>query len=1806
MGFDEGGERARDAGVESSDLVCSRIGTVFHYSTIKKDMSTGDGPPPPDGSGQNFPTPTLNNLLSNKSSVGGDAGLQQDQNVSNGGTPFGADRYAATAAAVAAGAGSMNHGCVPPKHVQLAGVQQQEWQQPRSPIQQPAGHPPPDGQQIPPQPIPQQQIPPQLQPHQTQPHPYAGAYPPHFMQGRPPGYPYYPPGYPGLPPGQPGYPGAGAPVGYPPHMLRPQQQELVRMPQGPTPAEWAAQQQRVMKEANPPTPASIPAPSPAASSVADDSMDDKSRLESPSWANQGQRTPHPPGSQTPGIAQPPMHPGGPPPPGGMMMHPGMMPPQAMMPPVMQPTPSSGPRKESIVDKLVGPPTAANPPRVMPERRMFFERLVQFCEQHGEPITMIPQVSKQNVDLHRLYIGVRNRGGFEQVTKDKAWKAICTEANPEISQSSAAGYQLRKHYEKHLLLLECVETGRRPEDAVAFADGLKRQRRKEPAAAAAGATPTSSLPPFPGPSSQPSQPPPMGARTAMATATWYPQHPQHGSGYLAASVPQARPVTNGPCATVSTYPQPGYPPTIASPSSLKISPNTSPYAQYALNYYHQHSLAREREREAYYRSRSMMPPLLPHQHQPQHQPLDFRPYGPAHGQPQPGQDPSLYYHHQQQQQQAAAHGYPPGAVPSGPPSAPGAYPTPGYPPRLPPGATPMRAPHPQPHMPGAPQPDLSQMDEQQRQHYFMQQQYHQQMAAQHHQQQQAQQQQAQQQQAQQQHQQQQQHTSQPPPQQNLVVPAQTPQPATPGRPGSVQPPTPAALQMDASSQSGSRAPSTGPGASGASPDSSSRMSAGADAADQQRPGSAAVGTPAATPTPGQHPTPQPSTSMAAVGPPGQPAGVPSHASGAPFYGQPAPMYPNGPARMPGAPAGYPTSYPYHPGHAGVPPGHPTAPSQQQTPQFASAPHPAAHPAHPQHQQYLQQQQMWHQRGGYPGPAPGQIPPQAPRYGYAPRMPPPQTTPSQQSASSPGANKMRYPTQPPQTQPALTQQPQQQSYPARAPQIAGSYPPVPPQAAPAPTPLVPPVMSFSHQHHFPHGSVEATVISQKRRRKIMARELINATPRRLIMALRSGLETEAIWAINALNVLLYDDTNPHPCLTQMPGLLNVIIEHFWATLSVLYPETFPLSEPSRFHIPQGNPEALRLPYLTNGSAHEEVKQPVATRNPENKRNYNKNSRTGRKVKIMDAEMPELLKRRLMLEEGPSSLPIDETLSVDYVEERIKLGLGGGLAERVALRLRNEWNAAKIQKRGRFSVHQAKNINSEDCNADTKNKEPVHVKQEPKEQAEEEIPDILLLRRGRKDEMADGPNEFEIRWPRAIALTDRDETLHRFTLRALALSNILRGFSFLPGSEHLLCAHSGLLYVLGRFLQLLSTEKPVQRAKPAPKIEVDAPLPEPESYEVARKRALSLLDCDDCGRVLLVETANQLRDDAFVMLCHMSVALDLFDVPNDLAYPIYDGILHWCASTVPEATDPIPPAAVSPRNYSLEIMCKMSVLERNVDMLLSTGAWPRLEKIVRMLAKMLSMSEETHNREFAIVILNAFCNSSEAVCYVAAMETPTIANLVSFIETSDQSMHQVMQTHGMPALRDNPEMMGTSVGMLRRAAAMLRLLVKVPEAYRVYAKFQQRLLQFTMSQLMDSRVAGMIADALYEIQLMLGKENAQNEATDVANGKHNGDASEVVKSEASNDDTSSSASTDVTSENVTNHDSSPAAINGDASIPAVKKVAMKRSGIRDDCVPKAPASKRTCLENGYEKKNGKLDNSPLKLKETRAENGSMTAVA
>ena len=50
----------------------------------------------------------------------------------------------------------------------------------------------------------------------------------------------------------------------------------------------------------------------------------------------------------------------------------------------------------------------------PDRRSFLESLFSFNEDKGSPITAMPQVSKQPLDLYKLYMQVREKGGMVEV------------------------------------------------------------------------------------------------------------------------------------------------------------------------------------------------------------------------------------------------------------------------------------------------------------------------------------------------------------------------------------------------------------------------------------------------------------------------------------------------------------------------------------------------------------------------------------------------------------------------------------------------------------------------------------------------------------------------------------------------------------------------------------------------------------------------------------------------------------------------------------------------------------------------------------------------------------------------------------------------------------------------------------------------------------------------------------------------------------------------------------------------------------------------------------------------------------------------------------------------------------------------------------------------------------------------------------------------------------------------------------------------------------------------------------------------
>lgn len=52
----------------------------------------------------------------------------------------------------------------------------------------------------------------------------------------------------------------------------------------------------------------------------------------------------------------------------------------------------------------------------PERRMFLDKLLGYMDEIRKPVTACPTISKQPLDLYRLYLYVKERGGFVEVCK----------------------------------------------------------------------------------------------------------------------------------------------------------------------------------------------------------------------------------------------------------------------------------------------------------------------------------------------------------------------------------------------------------------------------------------------------------------------------------------------------------------------------------------------------------------------------------------------------------------------------------------------------------------------------------------------------------------------------------------------------------------------------------------------------------------------------------------------------------------------------------------------------------------------------------------------------------------------------------------------------------------------------------------------------------------------------------------------------------------------------------------------------------------------------------------------------------------------------------------------------------------------------------------------------------------------------------------------------------------------------------------------------------------------------------------------
>lgn len=332
--------------------------------------------------------------------------------------------------------------------------------------------------------------------------------------------------------------------------------------------------------------------------------------------------------------------------------------------------------------------------------------------------------------------------------------------------------------------------------------------------------------------------------------------------------------------------------------------------------------------------------------------------------------------------------------------------------------------------------------------------------------------------------------------------------------------------------------------------------------------------------------------------------------------------------------------------------------------------------------------------------------------------------------------------------------------------------------------------------------------------------------------------------------------------------------------------------------------------------------------------------------------------------------------------------------------------------------------------------------------------------------------------------DEYCEGLSKRCLCLSTLIRNLSFVPQNDVDMARHQDLLLVLSR-LVLLHHDHPMRKRNadvpPAPDAETD-PLFNEEDVKQEEKPVLD----DDCCEIdagsneWYWDTIHLLLENTLVTLTNIAGQLDLSPFPEEVSLPLLDGLLHWAVCPSSYAQDNMPMTSISnlsPQRLALEVLVKLSIRDSNVDLILATPPWERLHRLFVNLTKMLSRSEEQTLREFALVLLVNLSSADTGIARAVALTGNAIPQLISFVEQSEHSAMSVAQTHGVTALRDNPELMGTTLDMVRRAALCLRHLSRIPENRPYFMMFQSRLLSLVMSQILDQGVAAIMADVMYE---------------------------------------------------------------------------------------------------------------------------------
>lgn len=611
-------------------------------------------------------------------------------------------------------------------------------------------------------------------------------------------------------------------------------------------------------------------------------------------------------------------------------------------------------------------------------------------------------------------------------------------------------------------------------------------------------------------------------------------------------------------------------------------------------------------------------------------------------------------------------------------------------------------------------------------------------------------------------------------------------------------------------------------------------------------------------------------------------------------------------------------------------------------------------------------------------------------------------------------------------------------------------------------------------------------------------------RVMMSLKSGLLAESTWALDTINILLYDDNSIMTFnLSQLPGLLELLVEYFRRCLIEIFGilKEYEVGDPGqRTLLDPGRFSKASSPAPMEGVEEEDLLGPKLEEEEEEEviENDEEMAFAGKDKAASENSEEKLISKfdrlpvKIVQKNDPFVVDCSDKLGrvQEFDSGLLHWRIGGGdTTEHIQTHFESKTELLPSRPHVPCPPVTRKYVTAVEGTPGTTEQEGPPTDGPPEKRITATMDDMLSTRSSTLTE--EGAKSVEAtkessKFPFGISpaqshrnikiLEDephsKDETplctlldwQDSLAKRCVCVSNTIRSLSFVPGNDFEMSKHPGLLLILGKLI-LLHHKHPERK---------QAPL----TYEKEEEQDQGV----SCNKVeWWWDCLEMLRENTLVTLANISGQLDLSPYPESICLPVLDGLLHWAVCPSAEAQDPFstlgPNAVLSPQRLVLETLSKLSIQDNNVDLILATPPFSRLEKLYSTMVRFLSDRKNPVCREMAVVLLANLAQGDSLAARAIAVQKGSIGNLLGFLEDS-LAATQFQQSQASLLHMQNPPFEPTSVDMMRRAARALLALAKVDENHSEFTLYESRLLDISVSPLMNSLVSQVICDVLFLI--------------------------------------------------------------------------------------------------------------------------------